>query len=112
MAGSSLKTVLDEQAANQRAEAAAERRAAASNRQENQTIRQPRTVTPVEPIRRAEPPTPPAPPSINQSGSANEESTAAAITNDDNPVESALPKAVPEDESIDMIIIEDDSATY
>ena len=112
MAGSSLKTVLDEQAANQRAEAAAERRAAASNRQENQTIRQPRTVTPVEPIRRAEPPTPPAPPSINQSGSANEESTAAAITNNDNPVESALPKAVPEDESIDMIIIEDDSATY
>jgi hypothetical protein len=112
MAGSSLKTVLDEQAANQRAEAAAERRAAVSDRQENQTIRQPRTVTPVEPIRRAEPPTPPAPPSINQSGSANEESTAAAITNDDNPVESALPKAVPEDESIDMIIIEDDSATY
>ena len=69
-------------------------------------------MTPVEPIRRAEPPTPPAPPSINQSGSANEESTAAAITNDDNPVESALPKVVPEDESIDMVIIEDDSATY
>ncbi|MGP4789129.1 hypothetical protein ACTXGJ_08380 [Psychrobacter sp. 1Y11] len=118
MAGSSLKTMLDEQAAIRRAEAAAARRAAASSREENQTIRQPRTVTPVEPIRQATPPTPPAPPTINQNNNANndDESVAAASTSTDNrastPVKPALPKAIPEDKSIDMIIVEDDSATY
>ncbi len=116
MAGSSLKMVMDEQQAIRRAEAAAARRTAEPKPTENQTIRQPRTVTPVAPIRPATPPTPPKPPTINKS--SNEGSTAAAPSSEAKasvtpaPVTSAEPKAVPKDDSIDMIIVEDDSATY
>lgn len=117
MAGSSLKTVMDEQQAIRRAEAAAARRTAEPKPTENQTIRQPRTVTPVAPVRPATPPTPPKPPTIKKS--SNEASTTAAAPSSEAkapvasaPVSSAEPKAVPKDDSIDMIIVEDDSATY
>lgn len=104
MAGSALQSVLDEQQAMRRAEAAAARRAAAPARQENPTIRQPRVVTPAEPVRQA---TPPTPPTINQSGNEGSVSSEANA-----PVTPAVPKIVPKDDTIDMIIIEDDSATY
>ena len=104
MAGSALQSVLDEQQAMRRAEAAAARRAAAPARQENPTIRQPRVVTPAEPVRQA---TPPTPPMINQSGNEGSVSSEANA-----PVTPAVPKIVPKDDTIDMIIIEDDSATY
>ena len=104
MAGSALQSVLDEQQAMRRAEAAAARRAAAPARQENPTIRQPRAVTPAEPVRQA---TPPTPPTINQSGNEGSVSSEANA-----PVTPAVPKIVPKDDTIDMIIIEDDSATY
>ncbi len=104
MAGSALQSVLDEQQAMRRAEAAAARRAAAPARQETPTIRQPRVVTPAEPVRQA---TPPTPPTINQSGNEGSVSSEANA-----PVTPAVPKIVPKDDTIDMIIIEDDSATY
>ena len=106
MAGSALKSVMDEQQAMRRAEAAAARRAAAQARQEGQTIRQPRVVTPAEPVRQA---TPPTPPTINQSSNEN---SAGSTPTASSPVTPAVPKVVPKDDSIDMIIIEDDSATY
>lgn len=111
MAASSLKTLMDEQQAIRRAEAAAARRAAEPKPAENQNIRQPRTVTPVAPIRPATPPTPPTSPTINNSNEGN--ITAAAPSNEAKaPVAPAEPKVVPKDDSIDMVIVEDDSATY
>ncbi|MGP9544981.1 hypothetical protein ACT3QR_08260 [Psychrobacter sp. AOP7-B1-25] len=103
MAGSVFKAAIDEQRA-------AERRAAQQNNDNTQTAptRQPRTVTPVEPIRPIEP-TPP--PTINkpaESQSSSSENNQAAA----EPSKPATPKVVPKDETIDMVIIEDDSATY
>ena len=107
MAGSAFKAAMDEQRA--------ERRAAAQNN-DNQTVparQQPRTVTPVEPIRPTEPATPPTinKPTSNQN-SSTENNQAAATTETKKPVTPATPKSVPKDETIDMVIIEDDSATY
>ncbi|MEN6670091.1 hypothetical protein AAJP47_06935 [Psychrobacter sp. B38] len=120
IAGSVFKSALDEQRAE---------RAAQSNNNSSDSsaapTRQPRTVTPVEPIRPTEPtPTPSVNgPSNNQSSatersaterSATESSSAAepSSTNAGNPTTPAVPKVVPNDESIDMVIIEDESATY
>ncbi len=106
MAGSVFKTAMDEQ----RAQRAAERRATQNNdTTQTAPIRQPRTVTPVEPIRPTEPTPPPTinKPAENQSSSTANTQAAAA-----EPSKPATPKAVPKDETIDMVIIEDNSATY
>ncbi|MGP9556822.1 hypothetical protein [Psychrobacter sp. AOP7-A1-24] len=103
MAGSVFKAAMDEQRA-------AERRAAQQNNDNTQTAptRQPRTVTPVEPIRPIEPTPPPTinKPAENQSSSSENNQAAA------EPSKPATPKVVPKDETIDMVIIEDESATY
>lgn len=109
MAGSVFKAAMDEQ----RVQRAAERRATAQNNNNNQTAparQQPRTVTPVEPTRPTEPATPPTinKPTSSQNSSA-ENNQAAATAETKKP---ATPKAVPKDDTIDMVIIEDDSATY
>ena len=106
MAGSVFKTAMDEQ----RAQRAAERRATQNNDTTTQTapIRQPRTVTPVEPIR----PTEPTPPTINKPAESQNSSTANTQAAAAEPSKPATPKAVPKDETIDMVIIEDNSATY
>ena len=101
IASSAFKSVMDAQQAERAAE---RRREAAQNRQENQSIRQPVQVQPLEPI---QPPTPPAPPTINQSGSQNQERIES-----NNETVAKAPAATPKDDSIDMVIIEDDSATY
>lgn len=112
MAGSVLKSAMDEERA--------ERRAAAQSRNNNTQAaparQQPRTITPVEPIRPTEPATPPTinKPTSNQN-SSTENNQAAATTETKKPVTPATPatpKSVPKDETIDMVIIEDDSATY
>jgi hypothetical protein len=106
MAGSVLKNAMDEQ----RVQSAAERRATQNNdTTQTAPIRQPRTVTPVEPIRPTEPTPPPTinKPTESQNGSTSNSQAAAA-----EPSKPATPKAVPKDESIDMVIVEDDSATY
>lgn len=108
MAGSSLKAVMDQQQAMRRAEAAAERRAAIASREESQT-RQPRAVTPVEPIRQA---TPATPPTINQSNTDNNQASSSATNNSQAAVTPSVPKVAPKDDTIDMVIVEDDSATY
>jgi len=106
MAGSVFKTAMDEQ----RAQRAAERRATQNNdTTQTAPIRQPRTVTPVEPIRPTEP-TPP--PTINKPAENQNSSTANTQAAAAEPSKPATPKAVPKDETIDMVIIEDNSATY
>lgn len=97
MAGSVYQSAMDEE----RAKRAAERRASAQNNSQPAPVRQPRTVTPVEPVR-------PATPAVNDNqGSSNESNV---VTPD--PTTPSVPKVVPKDESIDMVIIEDESATY
>ena len=111
MAGSAFKSVMDEQQAKRqaaeaerRAQEAARRREAAQNNRENQANRQPSAVTPAAPVRPAEPATPPT---ISQSNTA-----VTPGANATTPVTPAVPKAVPKDDSIDMVIVEDESATY
>ena len=108
MAGSVFKSAIDDQ----RAQMAAERRANAQNNEsQSAPTRQPRTVTPVEPIRPAEPATPPTinNPSSNQNSSTDNRAPTEAAK---KPTPATAPKAVPNDESIDMVIIEDESATH
>ena len=105
MAGSVFKSAMDEQRAQQNAE----RRAAQNDNSQSEPVRQPRTVTPVEPIRPTQPATPPT---INNPSSSNTDSSASATPEVKTPATPAVPKSVPKDESIDMVIIEDDSATY
>lgn len=104
MAGSVFKAATD----NQRAQRAATQ----NNDSQPAPVRQPRATTPVEPVRPTEPSTPPTVnrPSSNESSSNNSNAATAAPTT--NPTTPSVPKVVPNDESIDMVIIEDDSATY
>lgn len=109
MAGSVLKSAMDEERAERRAAA----QSSNNNTQAAPARQQPRTITPVEPIRPTEPATPPTinKPTSNQN-SSTENNEPAATTETKKPVTPATPKAVPKDETIDMVIIEDDSATY
>lgn len=102
MAGSVFKSAMDEQ----RAQRSTERRAAQNDDSQSVPVRQPQVVKPVEPIRPTQPATPPT---INNPSSSNTDSSASATPEVKTP---AVPKSVPKDESIDMVIIEDDSATY
>lgn len=102
MAGSVFKSAMDEQ----RAQLSAERRAVQNDDSQSAPVRQPQVVKPVEPIRPTQPATPPT---INNPSSSNTDSSASATPEVKTP---AVPKSVPKDESIDMVIIEDDSATY
>ena len=109
IAGSVFKSAMDEQRA--------QRSAASNNNSQTAPTRQPREVTPVEPIRPTEPaPTPSVNrPSSNDNQSSSNGSSAAngsANANAGNPTTPSVPKVVPNDESIDMVIIEDESATY
>ena len=105
MAGSVFKSAMDEQ----RAQRSTERRAAQNDDSQSAPVRQPQVVKPVEPIRPTQPATPPT---INNPSSSNTDSSASATPEVKTPVTPAVPKSVPKDESIDMVIIEDDSATY
>ncbi|WP_201581457.1 hypothetical protein [Psychrobacter glacincola] len=104
MAGSVFKSAMDEQ----RAQRSTERRAAQNDDSQSAPVRQPQVVKPVEPIRPTQPATPPT---INNP-SSNTDSGASATPEVKTPATPAVPKSVPKDESIDMVIIEDDSATY
>ena len=105
MAGSVFKSAMDEQ----RAQRSTERRAAQNDDSQSAPVRQPQVVKPVEPIRPTQPATPPT---INNPSSSNTDSSASATPEVKIPATPAVPKSVPKDESIDMVIIEDDSATY
>ena len=106
MAGSVFKSAMDEQ----RAQRSTERRAAQNDDSQSAPVRQPQVVKPVEPIRPTQPATPPT---INNPSSSNTDNSSASATPEvKTPSTPAVPKSVPKDESIDMVIIEDDSATY
>ncbi|GAF59052.1 hypothetical protein JCM18902_1883 [Psychrobacter sp. JCM 18902] len=105
MAGSVFKSAMDEQ----RAQRSTERRAAQNDDSQSAPVRQPQVVKPVEPIRPTQPATPPT---INNPSSSNTDSSASATPEVKTPATPAVPKSVPKDESIDMVIIEDNSATY
>lgn len=105
MAGSVFKSAMDEQ----RAQRSTERRAAQNDDSQSAPVRQPQVVKPVEPIRPTQPATPPT---INNPSSSNTDSSASATPEVKTLATPAVPKSVPKDESIDMVIIEDDSATY
>lgn len=109
MAGSVFKSAIDSQRT--------QRAPAQNNDTQSAPVRQPRAATPVEPIRPTTPPTINRP-SSNQNSSTessateNSAATPAPSAETKAPVTPATPKAVPKDESIDMVIIEDESATY
>ena len=99
VAASVFQSAMDEE----RAERAAERRESAQNNDSGSApVRQPRVTNPAEPTRPATPPT------VNNNQSSSNEGNGATA----NPTPPAVPKVVPNDESIDMVIIEDESATY
>ena len=103
VASSAYQSAMEEQR-TQRAAQQAERPA----QQNNNTTSQPRAVTPAAPARPAQPATPPT---VNQSnqGSSNQP---AATPSTSAPATPEAPKSTPKDESIDMVIIEDENATY
>ncbi len=97
IAGSAVSTLVSERrAVQQQAEQAERRRQAVQSSNE----RQPQVVTPLEPTRPAQPA---SPPTITQGANVQSSTQAAPVT---------TPKSTPKDESIDMVIIEDESATY
>ncbi|WP_201513095.1 hypothetical protein [Psychrobacter alimentarius] len=106
MASSVYQSAMD----NERAQRAAAQRSDSNN----QPARQPRPTTPVEPTRPAEPTTPPTVnrPSSSQDNATGNSAATAPSSETKNSTTPASPKLVPKDESIDMVIIEDESATY
>ena len=101
MAGSVFQSAVESQRA--------QRAATQENNSQPAQIREPRAVTPVEPTRPAEPATPPT---INKPAETQPSPAANNPTASSEPKTPAKPKEVPKDESIDMIIIEDSTATY
>ena len=107
IAGSAVSTLVSERRAVQQQTEQAERRAATAQNNAAQAQRQQlQEVIPLEPTRPAQPvrPAQPAsPPTITQGGGIQSSTQAAPVT---------TPKSTPKDDSIDMVIIEDESATY
>ncbi|SLJ84389.1 hypothetical protein [Psychrobacter sp. DAB_AL43B] len=101
VASSVYQSALEEQRAQRAAQQAERRRETAQTNNDNQ----PRPVTPAAPVRPAAPATPPSVNQNNQGSSATTPSTTAPATPE-------APKSTPKDESIDMVIIEDENATY
>ena len=103
MAASTFKAVIDNQRVQRQAQETKPRREAAKKDSQNQPVRQPKPVAPAQPAQ------PASPPKVNKSAEQNE------VKPNTEPKASAAPKTpvlVPKDDSIDMVIIEDDSATY
>lgn len=108
-----LMTIVADVMAGSVFQSAVESQRAATPTQQNNSqpaqIREPRAVTPVEPIRPTEPATPPT---INNPAESQPSPAANNQTATSEPKAPEKPKEVPKDESIDMIIIEDSTATY
>ncbi len=107
VASSAYQSAMEEQR-TQRAAQQAERPA----QQNNNTTNQPRAVTPAAPVRPAQPATPPVVNQNNQSSNSQSSNQPAATPSTSAPATPEAPKATPKDESIDMVIIEDENATY
>ena len=96
LAGSVLQSAMNSQNA--------QREAAQNNDTQPAPIREPREVTPIEPIEPIRPTEPATPPTINNPSNPTDNNTAVS--------EPEVLKEVPEDESIDMVITQDENATY
>ena len=107
VASSAYQSAMEEQR-TQRAAQQAERPA----QQNNNTTSQPRAVTPAAPVRPAQPATPPTVNQSNQSSNSQSSNQPAATPSTSAPATPEAPKSTPKDESIDMVIIEDENATY
>ena len=106
MAGSVFQSAVDSQRA--------QRAATQENNSQPAQIREPRAVTPVKPVEPTRPTEPATPPTINKPAESQPKPSPAVNnqTATSEPKAAAKPKEVPKDESIDMIIIEDSTATY
>lgn len=116
MASSALKATIDSQAAQAPAQVPPRRREPVQNNSQNQPIRQPKPAAPAKPAQPAKPvqPAKPASPSTSNANKPSNPAPSAPKTPPQPEVTAPVtPKAsVPKDDSIDMVIIEDDSATY
>lgn len=121
MAGSVVKSMIEEQRAERQAQQQAERRREAAQRNNAARVerQQPQIVTPLEPTRPVQPTRPVEPiatPTINQGNVQSSNNQSAATSNSNNTsvanAKPTIPKLVPNDESIDMVIIEDENAVY
>lgn len=111
MAGSVLKSAIDSQRVQAPLEEQPRRREPVqSSSQNQQPIRKPKPVTPSAPVKPAQPVKPTQAPTINQS--SNNPTAATPTPENKAPVTPKAPASVPKDDSIDMVIIEDGSATY
>ena len=94
------------------------RREPVQNNNQSQPVRQPKPAAPARPAQPAKPvqPAKPALPTTNNSNNQSSESASIVKTppkpEASAPVTPKAPAAVPKDDSIDMVIIEDNNATY
>lgn len=94
------------------------RREPVQDSNQNQPVRQPKPTAPAKPAQPVKPvqPAKPTTPSTNNSNNQSNESASVPKTPSkpeaSAPVTPKAPVSVPKDESIDMVIIEDDTATY
>lgn len=125
MIASQFKTAIDSQRAQQPT-----RNEPTQTYNDNQSNQQSQTVTPLEPTRPAQSAQPAKPAQTTQSAQATQPTTANQSSSNQSNNQSSTtvsgnsnasnttnskpttPKVVPKDDSIDMVIIEDDSATY
>ena len=115
LATSLLKSAIDSLQVQVPVQVQPQRREPAQSSQQNQPVRQPRPVTPAKPAQPAKPvqPAKPASPTTsNQGGESASVPKTPPKPEASAPVTPKAPAAVPKDESIDMVIIEDDTATY
>lgn len=115
IAGSAVKSVMDEQMTKQRQEQLDERRRApVKNNTSSRNDSQPQVVVPLEPIRPVQPvrpvePVTPATIKEDNSPSSKPSQSSQPSSAQDKPKDSAK---APKDDSVNMVIVEDESATY
>ncbi len=108
VAGSAVSALVSERRAGQQQTQQSERRPAVVRNNETQARRQqPQEVIPLEPTRSAQPTRPVEPATLPTIKQNNVQGSTQAVTPTTN-----APAVVPKDDSIDMVIIEDESAVY
>ena len=115
LATSLLKSAIDNLQEQVPIQVQPRRREPDQNNNQNQPVRQPKPTAPAKPAQPAKPvqPAKPASPSTsNQSGESASVPKTPSKPEASAPVTPKAPAAVPKDETIDMVIIEDESATY
>ena len=120
MAGSTVKSVIDNQRAQRQQQQAERRSEGAAQRNNNRVERpKPQVVRPLEatrPVQPVRPVKPVTPPKINQdsgqSSTPSKPQTSSPAATPSTSSSTKAPATAPKDDSIDMVIIEDGSAVY